>query len=79
MLEQYFELASPVKSPRGLEAVFWFGPGSTPRGRVDSFSVALYLYPQSLDERGIQVGVVDFVDGFDARSVPVFYRVNFPW
>lgn len=78
-LEKYFELDRPLKSPRGLEAVFWFGPGATNHGRVHKLSAALYLYPQSLDERGIQVGVVDFAGGLATSSVPLFVRVNFPW
>lgn len=78
-LEKYFELEQPLKTPRGLEAVFWLGPGATGHGRVSKFSATLYLYPQSLDERGIQVGVLDFAGGLTAASVPSFIRVNFPW
>ncbi len=77
--EKYFELEEPLKSPRGLEAVFWFGPGVTTHGRVNKFSAVLYLYPYSLDERGVQVGVVDFDAGLTTSSVPLFVRVNFPW
>ena len=79
MLEKYFELEAPLKSPRGLEAVFSLGPGVSARGLVDKFSAALYLYPKSLEERGVQIGVVDFVGGLNAASTPMFFRVNFPW
>jgi hypothetical protein len=79
MLEKYFELDLPLRSPRGLECVFLLGPGASNRGSVKSFSAALYLYPKSLDERGIQVGVIDFPDGLTNASVPSFFRVNFPW
>ncbi len=78
-LEKYFELEKPLATPRGLEAVFWLGPGATGHGRVDKFSATLYLYPHSLDERGVQVGVVDFAGGLTRSSVPLFFRVNFPW
>src|SRR5574337_821106 len=46
LLEKYFELAAPLKSPRGLEVVFMLGPGATRRGSVDQLSASLYLYPQ---------------------------------
>ncbi len=77
--EKYFELEQPVKSPRGLEAVFTLGPGDSPRAFVDKLSASLYLYPRSLDERGIQVGVVDMVGGLTSRAVPLYFRINFPW
>lgn len=77
--EKYFELDSPLKSPRGLETVFSFGPGATNRGSVEKFSASLYLYPGSLEERGVQVGVVDFPEGMTAKSVPLYFRINFPW
>lgn len=79
MLEKYFELEMPLKTPRGLEAVVWMGPGVTSHGSVANFSAALYLYPNSLEERGIQVGVVDFPNGVTSASVPLYFRVNFPW
>lgn len=79
MLEKFFELEAPLKSPRGLEAVFWFGPGATSRGAVAKFSASLYLYPFSLDERGVQIGVVDFAGGLTTGSLPMYFRVNFPW
>src|SRR5271170_461392 len=31
MLEKYFELEAPIKTPRGLEAVFWLDRGTTNR------------------------------------------------
>jgi hypothetical protein len=79
MLEKYFELESPIKSPRGIEVVFWLGPGATRRGCVSKFSAALYLYPQSFEDRGVQVGVVDFTQGLTTGGVPLYFRVNFPW
>lgn len=79
MLEKYFELETPLKSPRGLEAVFSFGPGESLSSKVEKFSAALYLYPKSVEERGVQVGVIDFVDGLSARTVPIYIRCNFPW
>lgn len=79
LLEKYFELDKPVKSPRGLEAVFWLGHGATANGKLDNFSAALYLYPQSVEERGVQVGVIDFAGGLTSQGVPLFVRVNFPW
>lgn len=78
-LEKYFELERPLNSPRGLEAVFSLTAGATSHGRVEKFSATLYLYPRSLDERGVQVGVLDFAGGLSAASVPLFFRVNFPW
>src|SRR5476651_229947 len=56
MLEKYFELNMPVKSPRGLELVFALEEGSTSHGSVEQFSASLYLYPHSFDDRGVQVG-----------------------
>lgn len=79
LLEKYFELAAPIRSPRGLEAVFALGPGDSPRGAVKQFSAALYLYPNSFDDRGVQVGVLDFTQGLTTGGVPLFFRVNFPW
>jgi hypothetical protein len=79
LLEKYFELDQPVKTPRGLEAVFWLGPGLTEHARLSSFSAALYLYPGSVENRGVQVGVIDFARGLSSRGVPLFVRVNFPW
>ncbi|HEY9772797.1 MAG TPA: hypothetical protein V6C81_03190 [Planktothrix sp.] len=79
IFEKYFELDSPIKSPRGLEVVFALGPGATRRGQVSKFSAALYLYPKSFDDRGVQVGVVDFTQGLTTGGVPLFFRVNFPW
>lgn len=79
LLEKYFELEHPVKSPRGLEAVFWLGPGIREHAQLASFSAALYLYPQSVEDRGVQVGVLDFAAGLDSRNVPLFVRANFPW
>ena len=79
MLEKYFQLDAPLKTPRGLEAVFSLGRGDSLNGTVEKFSAALYLYPQSLEERGVQIGVLDFVNGLNARSTPVYIRVNFPW
>jgi hypothetical protein len=79
LLEKYFELETPLKSPRGLEAVFSFGTGESQSSQVEKFSAALYLYPQSVEDRGVQVGVVDFVNGLSARAMPVYIRCNFPW
>lgn len=79
MLEKYFELESPLKSPRGLEAVFSLSAGESLSSQVDKFSAALYLYPTSLEDRGVQIGVVDFVAGLAARSTPIYIRCNFPW
>jgi hypothetical protein len=79
MLEKYFELEAPIKSPRGLEAVFWLDRGTTNRAFVQKFSAALYLYPGSFDERGVQVGVIDFTKGLNANSVPLYFRSSFPW
>lgn len=79
MLEKYFELDTPIRSPRGLEVVFWLGPGATNRGKVEQFSAALYLYPDSFEDRGVQVGVLDFRQGLTTGGVPLFVRVNFPW
>ena len=79
LLEKYFELEHPVKSPRGLEAVFWLGPGLNSHARLGSFSAALYLYPRSVEERGVQVGVLDFASGISGQNVPLYVRVNFPW
>jgi len=79
LLEKYFRLELPLKSPRGLEAVLSLGPGATGRGSVEKFSAALYLYPGSLDERGVQVGVVDLVGGLTTASTPLYFRFNFPW
>lgn len=79
MLEKYFELELPLKSPRGLEAVFTLGTGESLNGNVDKFSAALYLYPKSLEERGVQIGVIDMVNGLQARFMPMYFRVNFPW
>ncbi|HEY9788082.1 MAG TPA: hypothetical protein V6D17_22025 [Candidatus Obscuribacterales bacterium] len=79
LLEKYFELEAPIRSPRGLEAVFHLGPGATNRGAVQQFSAALYLYPNSFDDRGVQVGVLDFTQGLTTGGVPFFFRVNFPW
>jgi hypothetical protein len=77
--EKYFELDMPIKTPRGLEVVFALGPGATRRGCVSKFSAALYLYPKSFEDRGVQVGVVDFTQGLTTGGVPLFFRVNFPW
>ena len=79
LLEKYFELETPVKSPRGLEALFSLGAGLTSRGHLETFSAALYLYPQSVEERGVQVGVLDFAGGLAHAAVPLFFRINFPW
>jgi hypothetical protein len=79
MLEKYFELEEPVRSPRGLEVVFELAGGSTMRGYVEQFSASLYLYPSSFDDRGVQIGVLDFRQGLTAGSVPMFARFNFPW
>jgi hypothetical protein len=79
VLEKYFELEVPLKSPRGLEAVFSLSGTDTLSSYVAKFSAAIYLYPKSLEERGVEIGVLDFVNGFDARSLPIFIRSNFPW
>jgi hypothetical protein len=79
LLEKYFELAKPIKSPRGLEVVFLLGPGMTNRGRVKQYSAALYLYPNTFDDRGVQVGVIDFTQGLTCGGVPLYFRVDFPW
>jgi hypothetical protein len=79
LLEKYFELETPIKSPRGLEVVFMLGAGATRRGVVEKFSAALYLYPNTFDDRGVQVGVIDFTQGLTTGGVPLFFRCNFPW
>ncbi len=79
LLEKYFELEEPIKSPRGLEAVFLLEPGATNRGKVNKFSASLYLYPQSFEDRGVQIGVIDFTEGLKSTDVPLYFRVNFPW
>ena len=79
LFEKYFELDHPIKTPRGLEVVFWLGAGETRRGSVKKFSAALYLYPQSFEDRGVQVGVIDFTQGLTTGGVPLYFRVNFPW
>ena len=79
LLEKYFELEEPVRSPRGLEVVFELAAGATMRGSVEQFSASLYLYPSSFDDRGVQIGVLDFRQGLTAGSVPMFARFNFPW
>jgi hypothetical protein len=79
LLEKYFELQEPVKTPRGIETVFMLGEGATRRGSVNQFSAALYLYPTSFEDRGVQVGVIDFTQGLTTGGVPLFFRVNFPW
>ena len=79
IFEKYFELDSPIKTPRGLEVVFWLGAGATRRGSVAKYSAALYLYPQSFEDRGVQVGVIDFTQGLTTGGVPLYFRVNFPW
>lgn len=79
LLEKYFELDAPVKSPRGLEVVFQLGPGATRRGHVSQFSASLYLFPTSFEDRGVQVGVIDFRKGLTTGGVPMFCRYNFPW
>lgn len=79
LLEKYFELEVPVRSPRGLEVVFSLEEGATGHGFVEQFSASLYLYPASFDDRGVQVGVVDFRQGLKANSMPMFVRFNFPW
>lgn len=79
ILEKYFELAEPVRSPRGVEVVFHLGPGATKHGKVTQFSASLYLYPQSFEDRGVQIGVIDFRQGLTTGGVPLFARYNFPW
>jgi len=79
LLEKYFELNEGVRTPRGLEVVFELAPGATVRGYVEQFSVSLYLYPASFEDRGVQIGVLDFRQGLTAGSVPMFARFNFPW
>jgi hypothetical protein len=79
VLEKYFELESPLKTPRGLECVFSISGSDRMSSYVDKFSAAIYLYPKSLEERGVEIAVVDFVNGFQARSLPYFVRCNFPW
>jgi hypothetical protein len=79
LLEKYFELEEPVKSPRGIETVFMLAAGSAKRGSVKQFSAALYLYPETFEDRGVQVGVIDFTQGLTTGGVPLFFRVNFPW
>jgi NaMN:DMB phosphoribosyltransferase len=78
-LEKYFELDAPIKSPRGLEAVFSLTKGATSRGRVEKFSAALYLYPGTFEDRGVQVAVIDCTQGLTASSLPLFFRSAFPW
>lgn len=79
IFEKYFELEAPIKSPRGLEVVFHLTAGATRRASVRKYSVALYLYPKSFEDRGVQVGVLDFTTGLTTGGVPAFFRVNFPW
>ncbi len=79
LLEKYFELEQPAKSPRGLEAVFLLEPGASNRGKVLKYSASLYLYPDSFEDRGVQIGVIDFTEGLKATHVPLYFRVNFPW
>ncbi|MBI5173476.1 MAG: hypothetical protein SFV17_04125 [Candidatus Obscuribacter sp.] len=79
LFEKYFELDTAVRSPRGLEVVFELGRGVTERGSVEQFSASLYLYPASFDDRGVQIGVLDFRQGLNAASTPMFARFNFPW
>ena len=79
LLEKPFELEQPAKSPRGLEAVFLLEPGATNRGQVIKYSASLYLYPNSIEDRGVQIGVLDFTEGLKATQVPLYFRVNFPW
>lgn len=79
ILEKYFELAQPIRTPRGLEVVFMLAKGATARGKVSQFSASLYLYPDSFEDRGVQVGVLDFRHGLTSGSVPLFARYNFPW
>ena len=79
LLEKYFELESPLKSSRGLEVLFRLGPGMSCNSYVDKFSATLYLYPGSIEDRGVQVGVMDFVGGLTGSTVPVYFRVNYPW
>lgn len=79
LLEKYFELEAPIKSPRGLEVVFQLAAGATSRGHVSQFSASLYLFPNSFEDRGVQVGVIDFRKGLTTGGVPMFSRYNFPW
>ena len=79
VLEKYFELETPLKTPRGLEAVFNITGSDKMSSYVDKFSVAIYLYPKSLEERGVEIAVLDFVNGFHARQLPIFIRSSFPW
>jgi hypothetical protein len=79
LLEKYFELRAPIRSPRGLETVFMLGPGVSNCAKVQQFSAALYLYPESFDDRGVQVGVIDFTQGLTTGGVPLYFRSNFPW
>jgi hypothetical protein len=79
LLEKYFELEASLKSPRGLETVFSLTKGNLARGTVDKFSAALYLYPGSFENRGVQVAVIDCTQGLNAASLPLFFRTTFPW
>ncbi len=79
LLEKCFALEQPAKSPRGLEAVFLLEPGATNRGKVIKYSASLYLYPNSTEDRGVQIGVIDFTEGLKASKLPLYFRVNFPW
>jgi hypothetical protein len=79
VLEKYFELETPLKTPRGLEAVFHMTGSDKMSSYVDKFSAAIYLYPKSLEERGVEIAVLDFVNGFNGRSLPYFFRSSFPW
>src|SRR5580698_2831308 len=47
LFEKYFELRTPIRSPRGLETVFKLSPGASNSAKVQQFSAALYLYPDS--------------------------------
>ena len=79
LLEKYFELDAPIKSPLGLETVFSLTKGMSNRGKVEKFSAALYLYPNTFEDRGVQVAVLDCTQGLMASSLPLFFRTAFPW
>ena len=79
VLEKYFELNPSVKSPRGIEVVFNLDRGLYNSSRITQFSAALYLFANSFEDRGVQIGVLDFTNGISAQMMPVYFRVDFPW
>ena len=79
VLEKYFELNPSVNSPRGIEVIFNLDKGLYNSSKIGQFSASLYLFANSFNDRGVQIGVVDFTKGLSASMMPVFFRVDFPW